>query len=387
MLRKCVVLLVLFSVMFLVVSELTQSDDVIKAQVKETPGSRGLMNNTMNTKLVGILVEQRQNIEQQMKGYKFHAKLNVSHLKDLVPGEGGQPVRSVIVTSWRSGSTFMGGVVSSHPGTFYHYEPLHDFGVKQIRHGEEAAQAVRNLRHLLDCEYGEMEHLIEHGRSFKCVFNQNKALWSQCKTLPDLCRKPEFLSPFCSLFPFQSLKTVRLRLNLTEELLEDKKLGVRLLYLVRDPRGTLHSRRNKNWCSRKDCNDPETLCKDLVRDYITASVFRRKFPNSFRAVRYEDISFNVFHETKELLDFFRLDFHPDIQKFLQTHTGRSKGNAYSTFRDSKAAPVHWQKEMPWEKAQRIQGVCEKALRLWGYELAEGEEHLRSFMPVGRLEFA
>ncbi|ROT67246.1 Carbohydrate sulfotransferase 5 [Penaeus vannamei] len=329
--------------MFLVVSELTQSDDVIKAQVKETPGSRGLMNNTMNTKLVGVLVEQRQNIEQQMKGYKF------SREAQRKPPEGSRAGgrRS---TREKCHCHFLEvrihfhripkkcGVVSSHPGTFYHYEPLHDFGVKQIRHGEEAAQAVRNLRHLLDCEYGEMEHLIEHGRSFKCVFNQNKALWSQCKTLPDLCRKPEFLSPFCSLFPFQSLKTVRLRLNLTEELLEDKKLGVRLLYLVRDPRGTLHSRRNKNWCSRKDCNDPETLCKDLVRDYITASVFRRKFPNSFRAVRYEDISFNVFHETKELLDFFRLDFHPDIQKFLQTHTARSKGNAYSTFRDSKAAP-------------------------------------------------
>ncbi|XP_037789080.1 carbohydrate sulfotransferase 5-like [Penaeus monodon] len=355
-------------------------------QDKETPGYRRFVNNTTDKILSGMLVEQRQSIEQQMKGYRFHSKLNTSHMKDLVPEEGGQPVRSIIVTTWRSGSTFLGDILSSHPGTFYHYEPLHDFGIKQIRYGDDAAQALLNLKHLLNCEYSEMEHLIKHARSYTCVFDKNKVLWNRCKTFPDLCRKSELLSPFCSLFPFQSLKTVRLRLNLTEELLEDKKLGVRLLFLVRDPRGTLQSRRNKVWCSgKKDCDDPETLCKDLVRDYITASIFRRKFPESFRAVRYEDVSFNAFNKTKELLDFFRLDFHPNIQKFLQTHTSRNKGNAFSTFRDSKKAPVHWQKEMPWKKAQRIQGVCGKALRLWGYEIAQSEEHLRSFMPVGPLE--
>lgn len=371
--RKCLVLLLLLTLLFMVTRDVTQNADTIR-----TP---------TNPKIDGVLAEQREVIENHMKGYVFHSKLNVSKLKDLVLEEGGQPVRNLIVTTWRSGSTFMGDILLSHPGTFYHYEPLLDFGIKQIRHGEEAAQAVRNLRHLLNCEYGEMEHYLRYGPSHPWLFSHNKFLWGRCKTSSDLCWKPEFLSPFCSLFPFQSLKTVRLRLNLTEELLEDKKLGVRLLYLVRDPRGTLQSRRHREWCpGKKDCDDPETLCEDLIRDYITATVFRRKFPESFRAVRYEDISFNVFNETKELLDFFRLDFHPDIQKFLQTHTGRNKGGVSSTFRDSKAAPVHWQKDLAWEEVQRIQGVCEKALRLWGYELAEGEEHLRSFRPVGRLEF-
>ncbi|XP_042879002.1 carbohydrate sulfotransferase 5-like, partial [Penaeus japonicus] len=339
-----------------------------------------------NPKIDDVLTKQRQDIMQQMKGCKFHPRLNASSAKDLVLAEGGQPVRSLIVTSWRSGSTFMGDILRSHPGTYYHYEPLLDFGIKQVRSGEVAAQALHNLRRLLNCDYSEMEHYLNYGRRHPWLFSHNSPLWSRCKAHPDLCWKAEFLSPFCSLFPFQALKTVRLRLNLTQELLEDERLGVQLVLLVRDPRGTLQSRKHRDWCpGNKDCDDPETLCKDLIRDYVTASVFSKKFPRSFRAIRYEDFSFNVYNMTKELLDFFHLDFHPNIQKFLATHTNRTKGGVSSTFRDSRAAPVHWQKDLSWEEVRRIQGVCDKALRLWGYELAEDEAHLRSFMPVGRLE--
>ena len=59
------------------------------------------------------------------------------------------------------------------------------------------------------------------------------------------CWKPEFLNKFCPLFPFQSIKTVRLRLNLTEQLVQDPSLNVRVMLLVRDPRGTMESRKHR----------------------------------------------------------------------------------------------------------------------------------------------
>ena len=51
---------------------------------------------------------------------------------------------------------FLGDVLQSHPGTYYHYEPLMDFDIKQVRHGEAAKQALHNLHHLLNCDYSEM---------------------------------------------------------------------------------------------------------------------------------------------------------------------------------------------------------------------------------------
>lgn len=50
--------------------------------------------------------------------------INISKLDDLIMEKGGRPMRSIIVSSWRSGSTFVGDLVNAHPANFYHYEPL-----------------------------------------------------------------------------------------------------------------------------------------------------------------------------------------------------------------------------------------------------------------------
>jgi len=61
--------------------------------------------------------------------------------------------RLLIVTSWRSGSTFLAQILSSYPGVFQHYEPLMHVGLLQIRPGDEAAKAaVQHLNSLLHCK-------------------------------------------------------------------------------------------------------------------------------------------------------------------------------------------------------------------------------------------
>ena len=77
-------------------------------------------------------------------------------LDDLVPDMSGTPVRSLIITTWRSGSTFLGDVLNSHPGNYYHYEPLLDYEIVQIRGEPLATGAIKNLRNLLNCNYTDM---------------------------------------------------------------------------------------------------------------------------------------------------------------------------------------------------------------------------------------
>lgn len=79
------------------------------------------------------------------------------------------------------------------------------------------------------------------------------------------------------------MKTVRFRLNLTRTLIEDPSLNVQVLLLVRDPRGTLQSRKHRSWCPGKpDCDRPEALCTDLVNDYRAAQVLTKRFPTRVR---------------------------------------------------------------------------------------------------------
>lgn len=60
-------------------------------------------------------------------------------------------------------------------------------------------------------------------------------------------------------------------------------LGVRLVLLIRDPRGILQSRKHREWCPAKpDCSDPVLVCADMVSDFNAAVELSKKYPRSFR---------------------------------------------------------------------------------------------------------
>lgn len=69
-------------------------------------------------------------------------------------------MRSVILTSWRSGSTFLGDVVNAHPANFYHYEPLLDYGIVQIRGPPLADESLTRIISLMNCEYKELGNFM-----------------------------------------------------------------------------------------------------------------------------------------------------------------------------------------------------------------------------------
>ena len=61
-----------------------------------------------------------------------------------------------MVTTWRSGSTFLGDIIASQPDTFYHYEPLAFLSIVQVRWGDLAVEAVSTLRSLMLCNYSSL---------------------------------------------------------------------------------------------------------------------------------------------------------------------------------------------------------------------------------------
>uniref|UniRef100_A0A182MUE1 Sulfotransferase domain-containing protein n=1 Tax=Anopheles culicifacies TaxID=139723 RepID=A0A182MUE1_9DIPT len=188
-----------------------------------------------NITIENVLSIQRELIAAEWSNSNDDPKL----LHGLTPETDGNPMRSVIITTWRSGSTFLGDILNSLPGNFYHYEPLLDFDIVQIRGPPNDSVALHNLRNLLHCDYNEMENYLEFGRTHSYLFSHNTRLWQQCVRLQQFCYEPRFLGPFCRLFPRQSMKVVRLRLALATPLLEDdskvalsEKVCVRVAVLV-----------------------------------------------------------------------------------------------------------------------------------------------------------
>lgn len=131
------------------------------------------------------------------------------------------PIRSLVVATWRSGSTFLGDILNSMAGNYYHYEPLLHKGIVQIRgdQNEVAAEAITHILKLLRCNYTDMDAYMQHARHSE-LFSQNTQLWTHCHPF---CFEPKFLQRFCALFPMQSCKLVRLRLSLFEPILADAR--------------------------------------------------------------------------------------------------------------------------------------------------------------------
>ncbi|XP_067621128.1 carbohydrate sulfotransferase 5 [Eurosta solidaginis] len=328
----------------------------------------------MTATIADILAAQRVKVITEMENFEYpqgRFGVDAEKLTDMTPETNGTPIRSVIITSWRSGSTFLGDILNAMPANFYHYEPLLSFGINQVRDGADGVEALRMLRQLLHCNYTNMHEYLDYGKTHTYLFEHNERLWSVCKEFPQFCWQPKFLTPICKLFPMQSMKVIRLRLALAKALLEDSSLNVRMILLVRDPRGTMQSRKHRDWCSGNvDCEDPRFVCEDLVADYHAAVELLREHPSRFRTLRYEDLSLNTYDMTQEVLQFYGLPFDPLVEEFLDTHTKVNIGGVSSTYRDSKSAPFHWKQDLRIDEIKNIQNNCEEAMRLWGYRKIE-----------------
>lgn len=173
----------------------------------------------------------RQIVAKVVKKYRkeLHVELNDFRIpegkaiREFIPETNGRPLRNIIVSTWRSGSTFLGDVLSATPGTFYHSDPLSNFGVMQIRGEPLASDAISNLKKLLKCDYTELDDYLHFCRIHSSQFSRNKWLRNLRKTYKKHFYKSEVVGPICQLFPWQTMKLQRMRLNVAAKLLEDEE--------------------------------------------------------------------------------------------------------------------------------------------------------------------
>ena len=193
----------------------------------------------------------------------------------------------LIATTWRSGSTFLGDLLNRYPGTFYSFEPLHyidhKHGVLTDINQEMQSEFSDLVSQVFKCkpESGYFIHANKPENRF--LFRHNFRLWNVCENLlmsGSACFMPELYLKTCPIFPIRVIKTVRMRVKETEQLLLDSALGktLKIVVLVRDPRGVMNSRSSMDWCIPGFCHDPATVCKHLQADILAAFELKKKYP-------------------------------------------------------------------------------------------------------------
>eukprot|EP00092_Neocalanus_flemingeri_P013102 GFUD01014118.1.p1 GENE.GFUD01014118.1~~GFUD01014118.1.p1 ORF type:complete len:403 (+),score=101.21 GFUD01014118.1:308-1516(+) len=317
---------------------------------------------------------------------------------EMVPVESARQI--LIATTWRSGSTFLGDLLNHYPGVFYFFEPLHYYS--SIADKSQVQNETTFLKSLFSCQfdsenYGFLQHVAQPNNKF-LFKSHNQRLWNSCKNLlprEALCLLPEYLSRLCPLYPIKLVKTVRIRVRMLEDLLKNSSKNLKVIVLVRDPRGVYNSRGSgpvSVWCSADQCSNPATGCQDLSSDIQAAFDLEKRRPGTVMLVRYEDLSLVPEETARRIMKFLDLPWTEAIADYIVTHTAKDKVNIvrnkktrkierqhdpYDTRRNSSARAFAWRAKLGFAKTSSIQEVCRDTMEQLGYRLVVREEDLMS----------
>ncbi|XP_070376948.1 carbohydrate sulfotransferase 5-like isoform X1 [Dermacentor albipictus] len=297
---------------------------------------------------------------------------------DAYPQEEPKKVRGILeVAYFRSGSSFLGQLLSANPRTFYHFEPLRTLSAGSRLSGKAALRGLDYIADFFSCIFANHADHLRLAMKFPHPFRQNSYLWNACAGVKRICLDPEFLNAVCKTAPTQVMKVVRIDMDTVRRFLLDGRTPIAgefsVVHLVRDPRAIWLSRQKRGWCrGRADCSSARVLCDEIERDLDVFENLRREFPGPTIQVRYEDLAMDPLNVTVNLYDKLGMPFTAFVKKFIESHTSernvKVRRNPYATSRNSKDMVDAWKRRIKPSHARRINWACRRVIKRLGYEL-------------------
>ncbi|XP_012686636.2 carbohydrate sulfotransferase 1-like [Clupea harengus] len=328
----------------------------------------------------------------------------------------------LILAASRSGSSFLGQLFNHHPDVFYLYEPLN-----HIQTALKSTPANRRmilgasrdlLRGLFNCDLHLLEDYITP-RPENHITNQ---LWrrgaSKALCTPPVCDSfsPHrgyiterncietcgslnltLASQSCQQRGNVVIKTVRVpEVSDVRDLLEDPRLNLKVIQLVRDPRGVLASRMMsfpdnyllmRLWKMKHQ--KPEGLnlthvsvCEDFLSSVSTALRQPDWLRGRYMLVRYEDLSSHTLQKTQEIFKTLRLSFDENVMDWIDKNTEGNMGrwsymDVYGTKRDSATNSERWRLRLSFDMVEYLQTLCKTTLHQLGYKIVNSSEELEN----------
>ncbi|XP_007477448.1 carbohydrate sulfotransferase 4 isoform X1 [Monodelphis domestica] len=333
--------------------------------------------------------------------------------------EKSGPVHVLILSSWRSGSSFVGQLFSQHPDVFYLMEPAwHVWGTLSSGNAEQLQMAVRDLIHsVFLCDMTVFDAYMDQGpRTLSKVFQweasralcsppscplfKREAIISQdnCRTV---CAKQPFniMEETCKSYSHVAIKEVRFfNLKALYSLLRDPSLNLHIIHLIRDPRAVFRSRQRteKNlmhdshivmgsqWNGLKNENRPyhlmKVICQSQKEIYKAAKLLPDSLRERYLLIRYEDLVHDPLTQTSKLYEFVGLPFLPHLQTWVQNITqGKGMGgHAFQTnSRNAQNVSQAWRWSLPYNDVVRLQNICRDSMNVMGYLPVLSEQDQRN----------
>ncbi|CAL1592421.1 unnamed protein product [Knipowitschia caucasica] len=331
-----------------------------------------------------------------------------------------EKIHVLLLSSWRSGSSFLGQVFSQHPSVFYLMEPGWHVWTTLQRPGARALRmAVRDLlRSTFLCDFSTMEAYLplQHNISNLFMWSHSRALCSPpaCPLTPRIpfsfsnqtacslhcsTRGMSGAQRACSTYSHVVLKEVRFfELQSLYPLLQDPELDLRIVHLVRDPRAVMRSREESSKSFTRDnsmvleqknvsaadiqYHVMQEICRSHIRIRETALQKPPPFlQGRYKLVRYEDLARAPLEEITSIYDFVGLEMSGALEEWIYKVThGKGKGTRKEAFevtsRNAVDVSQAWRTKLPHAKVRRVQDLCRSAMSMLGYRPVNNDKEQR-----------
>lgn len=196
------------------------------------------------------------------------------------------------------------------------------------------------------------------GRVRQAVFNYG-ACYSRLRKRVDGTCSP-MMKSICSDRSVRAVKSVRATMNSMEPLLRWMP-NLRVIHLIRDPRGVVLSRmkfhdstRNRYSDSGNDTmvREAELYCRTVVKDIEKRHRLERLYPGKIMSVVYDDFVTDIGSHTERVYEFLELEMpNSTIEWIKEANQGKNGKNATSiatawkdslTYRESKLIKLRCQ---------------------------------------------
>ncbi|XP_074856351.1 carbohydrate sulfotransferase 3 isoform X2 [Carettochelys insculpta] len=355
----------------------------------------------------------------QLKSRLQNVTLQLAGSSEPAVAQG--PRRHVLLmATTRTGSSFVGEFFNQQGNIFYLFEPLWHIE-RTVSFEPGGANAVGSalvyrdvLKQLFLCDLYILENFItpfpeDHLTQFMFRRGSSRSLCEDPVCTPFVkkvfekyhCKNRRcgplnvtLAAEACLHKDHMALKTVRIRqLEFLRPLVEDPRLDMRIIQLVRDPRAVLASRMVafsgkyetwKKWASEgaAPLNEDEVqrLRGNCESIRLSAELGLKQpawLRGRYMLIRYEDIARSPLQNAKEMYKFAGISLTPQVEEWIQKNTQapQDSNGIYSTQKNSSEQFEKWRFGIPFKLAQVVQSVCGPAMSLFGYKLASDPEML------------
>nr|XP_054755219.1 carbohydrate sulfotransferase 1-like [Lytechinus pictus] len=314
-----------------------------------------------------------------------------------------RPQFVILLAQMRTGSSAVGQILNQNKDIFYLYEPLHvthDWVTKHRTKAEVNSRMAEVLSNISHCEFSKgfvRSHGSWGGRT------KSRALMPLCKDIKT-CKElqPTLYKQICLAYNGNvAVKLIRSNLLNLKPLLDDDLVDVRIIQLVRDPRGTANSRL-EYFSAKKDEIPPglkrnslnpvkfdegiflppkdmlklttQTFCSWLRQSLKIALSQPAWLQGRYMLIRYEDFAERPRMTAQEIYNFLGRPTPPEVLEWIKENTqGKTKGEnpnhpLFSLSKNSSSTASRWRLNLSREQVMIVQNECEDSMRLLGYQI-------------------